>query len=110
MIIQKKSMKKTPSIKQRKYAFGLMNENKTKQQIAIDAGYSASSARVPKMIENKQGFKLAVAQFAGETGNLMGKVMYELKVRGLGQMDNNTLVSLLETSSRTLERLVSRME
>lgn len=109
MIIELKTMKRAPSIKQRKYAFGLMNENKTKQQIAIDAGYSPSSARVPKMIENKQGFKLAVAQFAGEVGNVTGKLMAELQVRDLSQMDNRTLISLLEVASRTQERLTSKL-
>ncbi len=109
MIIQKKSMKRAPSIKQRKYAFGLMNENKTKQEIALEAGYSRSSARVPKMIENKQGFKLAVAQFAGEVGNVTGKLMAELQVRDLSQMDNRTLITLLEVASKTQERLVSKI-
>ena len=102
-------MKKTPSIRQRKYAYGLMNENKTKQEIALEAGYSRSSARIPKMIENKQGFKLAVAQFAGEAGNVMGKIMSELQVRDLRLLDNKTLISYLEAVSKTHERLVSKL-
>ncbi|MEI8328046.1 MAG: hypothetical protein WCG02_02820 [Candidatus Taylorbacteria bacterium] len=102
-------MKKHPSKRQIRYAYGLMNEDKTRRQIAIESGYSASSARVPKLIENKVGFKLAVAQFAGETGNLMGKLMTELQVRDLSKFDNKTLIYYLEAVSKTHERLVSKL-
>jgi hypothetical protein len=101
-------MKNHPSIRQIKYARGLM-ENKTKQQNAIDSGYSPSSARVPKLIENKVGFKLAVAQLAGEVGNVTGKLMAELQVRDLCKMDNKTLINYLEVVSKTHERLTSNM-
>jgi len=109
MINHRKIMKKTPSIRQVKYARGLMNENKSRQQIAIESGYSASSARVPKLIENKVGFKLAVAQLAGEIGDVTGKLMAELQVRDLSLMDNKTLIDYLEVASKTHERLVSKM-
>ncbi len=108
MISLKKAMKKHPSIRQIKYARGLM-EKKTKQQNALDSGYSASSARVPKLIENKTGFKLAVAQVAGEVGNVAGKLIAELKVRDLSLMDNKTLISYLDVASKTHERLVSKI-
>jgi hypothetical protein len=99
-------MKKHPSIRQIKYARGLM-ENKTKQQNALDSGYSASSARVPKLIENKAGFKLAVAQLAGEVGNVTGKIMAELQARDLSRIDNKTLISFLDIATKTHERLTS---
>jgi len=102
-------MKKRPTIRQKKYARGLMNESKSKQQIAIDAGYSTSSARVPKLIENKQGFKLAVAQLAGEVGNVTGKLMAELQVRDLSKMDNKTLISYLDVATKTHERLALKI-
>lgn len=101
-------MKKHPSIRQIKYAQGLL-ENKTKQQNAIDSGYSPSSARVPKLIENKAGFKLAVAQLAGEVGRVTGKLMVELQVRDLSKMDNKTLIHYLDVASKTHERLTSKM-
>jgi hypothetical protein len=47
-----------------------MDFHKSKQQVALEAGFSESTARVPKSIENKLGFKLAMAQLAGETANL----------------------------------------
>ena len=81
-------MKRSPSIRQMNYARGLMSENKTKQQIAIDAGFSISTARVPQLIENKKGFKLAAASIAGEAGNTAMQLMYELQTRDLKQMDN----------------------
>jgi hypothetical protein len=66
---------------------------------------SATTARVPKSIENKQGFKLAMAQIAGETDNVIMKLMFELKVRNLGQMDNKTLISYLDVMTKTRERI-----
>jgi len=101
-------MKKTPTIRQQKYARGLMNESKSKQQIALEAGYSLSSSRVPKLIENKQGFKLAVAHMAGEVGDVTGKLMAELQIRDLSKMDNKTLISYLDVASKTYERLASK--
>lgn len=103
-------MKKHPTTRQKKYARGLMEESKSKQQIALEAGYSPSSARVPKLIENKQGFKLAVAQLAGEVGNVTGKLMAELQARDLSKMDNKTLISFLDVASKTHERLASKMK
>jgi len=108
MIFEDKDMKKHPTIRQKKYARGLMEESKSKRQIALEAGYSLSSSRVPKLIENKQGFKLAVAQLAGDVGNVTGKLMAELQVRDLSKMDNKTLISYLDVTSKTYERLASK--
>ncbi len=63
-------MKRHPSTRQLRYAYGIMDFHKSKQQVALEAGFSESTARVPKSIENKLGFKLAMAQLAGETANL----------------------------------------
>lgn len=98
-----------PSMKQIKYARGLMDESKTKQQIAIDAGFSASTARVPRLIENKRGFKLAVAYLAGEAGNTAMKLMYELQARDLKNIDNKTLISYLDVMARNVERFNSKL-
>ncbi len=100
-------MKKTPSIRQQRYAYGIMNEAKTKQQIALESGFSRSTARVPKLIENKLGFKLAVSQIAGEMENVSMKLLFELQARDLKQMDNKTLIYCLESISKTHERFNS---
>lgn len=109
MIFLQKIMKKRPSIRQLKYAYGLMNEDKTRQQIALEAGFSASTARVPKMIENKLGFKLAVAQLAGEMENVSMKILFELQARDMSQIDSKTLLYSLEVISKTHDRFASKM-
>lgn len=101
-------MKKTPSIRQQRYAYGIMNEAKTKQQIALESGFSYSTSRVPKSIENKLGFKLAVAQIAGEMENVSMQVLFELQARDLSKVDNKTLLTFLDVISRTHERFASK--
>lgn len=102
-------MKKHPSIRQQKYAYGIMNENKTKQQIAIDAGFSPSTARVPQSIENKLGFKLAVAHLAGEMENVSMKLLFELQARDLKQINTTELLYCLDVISKTHERFVAKL-
>jgi len=109
MILQKKIMKKHPSVRQRKYAYGIMNENKTKQQIALESGFSLSTSRVPKSIENKLGFKLAVAEIAGQMGNVAMKLMFELQARDMSLMDDKTLLYSLDVISKTHERFTSKV-
>jgi len=92
-----------------KYAYGVMNDKKTKQQIALDAGFSYSTSRVPKSIENKIGFKLAMAQLAGELENVSMKLMLELQVRDLSKMSNKDLLLSLNTMSKTWERFASKI-
>ena len=92
-----------------KYARGLMNENKTRQQIALESGFSPSTARVPKLIENKLGFKLATAFLLGEAGNAAARVLYELQTRDLSKLDNKTLISLLAVTSKNVELFASKM-
>lgn len=102
-------MKKHPSIRQVKYAYGLMNDHKSKQQVALDAGFSESTARVPKMIENKLGFKLAMAQLAGEMENTAMKLLFELQARDMSKMSNQDLLSSLNVMSKTWERFASKV-
>lgn len=92
-----------------KYARGLMNEDKTRGQIALEAGFSRSTARVPMSIENKQGFKLAAAQLAGELGNVSMQLMFELQARDMRLMDNKTLIYSLDVISKTHERFSSKL-
>lgn len=97
-------MKKTPSIRQQRYAYGIMNESKTKQQIALESGFSRSTARVPCSIENKLGFKLALSQIMGEVQAVEMKIMFELQARDLSKVDNKTLLYSLEVLSKVSER------
>lgn len=91
-----------------RYAYGLMNFHRSKRQVALDAGFAESTARVPKLIENKAGFKLAMAQLAGETENVSMKLMFELQARDLGEMSNDDLLHSLEVMSRVHERFTSK--
>ena len=102
-------MKKHPSIRQLRYARGIMDYHKSKQQVAIEAGFSETTARVPKSIENKLGFKLAVAQLAGEMENITMKLLSELQVRDLGKMTDKDLLISLTVMSQTWERFHSKL-
>ncbi len=102
-------MKKHPSIRQLKYARGIMDYHKTKQQVALEAGFSESTARVPKSIENKIGFKLAVAQLAGEMENTVMKLMFEIQARDLSKYSDQDLLTSLDVLSKTWERFQSKL-
>lgn len=97
-------MKKTFSKRQLKYAYGLMNEQKTKYQIAIEAGFSPSTARVPKVIEKSKGFKLAVAHLAGEVHNTTMQILFELQARDLQNENTKTLLHAVDVLSKSMER------
>lgn len=109
MINLKKVMKKHPSVRQLRYARGIMDYHKSKQQVALEAGFSESTARVPKSIENKLGFKLAVAQLAGQMENMTMKLLFELQARDLGKMSNQDLTTSLNVMSQTWERFHSKL-
>jgi len=102
-------MKKRPSIRQLRYARGIMDYHKTKQQVALDAGFSESTARVPKSIENKLGFKLAVAQLSGEMENVSMKMLFELQARDMSKMSNKDLLLYLDVISKTHSRFTSKL-
>jgi hypothetical protein len=102
-------MKRHPSTRQLRYAYGMMNFHRSKRQVALDAGFSESTARVPKSIENKMGFKLAMAQLAGETANVAMKLMFELQARDLGKMSSRDLLQSLDVMSRAHERFSSKL-
>lgn len=103
-------MKKNPSGRQMRYVYGLIGSNKTKQQIALDAGFSASTARVPRSIENKVGFNIAMSRVHGELGNTIMQIIHEIKARGFKQMDNKTLVQTLEATSKNYERFIPEIK
>lgn len=102
-------MKKHPSDRQMRYVYGLIGSDKTKQQIALEAGFSPSTARVPKSIENKVGFNLAMSKVHGELGNTIMQIIYEIKARGFKDMDNRTLIQTLEVTSKNYERFTTKV-
>lgn len=97
-------MRNRPTKRQLRYAYGLLNEDKSKYQIALEAGFSPSTARIPKMIENKRTFYLAKAQIAGEAGNMAMKVLFELQARDLSKESTTDLLNAINVLSKTWQR------
>ncbi len=90
--------------KQRAYAMGVLDNHKSRRQVALQAGYSNTMANNPKQIENTSGFKLAMAQQAYQAGNLVSGMMNELEARGFKDYDTNQLLKGLDTISKVFER------
>lgn len=85
------------TIKQMAYArrvFG--GQGKCKKDIALDVGYSPTSANsVKSHIENKAGFNNAMAALAYDSNNLALAAMHEFKARGFKDFSNKDLVGAL---------------
>lgn len=90
--------------KQRAYAMGVLDNHKSRRQVALQAGYSNTMADNPKQIETSTGFKIAMAQQAYQAGNLVSGMMNELEARGFKDYDTNQLLKGLDTISKVFER------
>lgn len=90
--------------KQRAYAMGVLDNHKSRRQVALQAGYSNTMADNPKQIETSNGFKIAMAQQAYQAGNLVSGMMNELEARGFKDYDTNQLLKGLDTISKVFER------
>jgi len=90
--------------KQRAYAMGVLDNHKSRRQVALQAGYSNTMANNPNMIEKSTGFKIAMAQQAYQAGNLVSGMMNELEARGFKDYDTNQLLKGLDTISKVFER------
>ncbi len=90
--------------KQRLYAQGVMDNHKSRRQVALQAGYSNTMANNPKQIETSTGFKIAMSQQAYQAGNLVSGMMNELEARGFKDYDTNQLLKGLDTISKVFER------
>lgn len=82
----------------------------TKQEAALDAGYSQSQSRVPAQIEASRGYNIAMAGIAGQAGNLASEVMHTLKARDLTKEDTKTLVYSLDIISKAFERFTPKQK
>ena len=89
------------TLKQTAYARRIFGaDGKSKQQIALDVGYSRHIAATPKSkIENTRGFNNAMAKLAADSNNLALTVMSELKARGFSDFSNKDLVGALNAIS-----------
>ena len=83
---------------------GVLDNHKSRRQVALQAGYSNTMADNPKQIETSTGFKIAMAQQAYQAGNLVSGMMNELEARGFKDYDTSELLKGLDTISKVFER------
>lgn len=91
--------------KQQRYAYNIMNTETTKQDAMLRAGYSESMAKKPSVVEQSDGFQLAMATIFSETGNTAMKVLKELQVRDVSKETTKDLVSFFDVMTKAMERL-----
>lgn len=70
-------------------------QGKTKRQVALEVGFTPSTANSAVKIEGTKGYQLAVAKLAKESNNLAVAVMAEFKARGFRDFSNKDLVGAL---------------
>lgn len=94
--------------KQRAYAMGVLDNHKSRRQVAIEAGYSKTMADNPKQIEESVGFKLAMAKQAYQAGMLVSGMMNEIEARGFKDYNTQELMRGLDTISKVFERFTPK--
>ena len=68
----------------------------SRKQIAMDVGYSPSTARVAgDHIENTKGFHNAMAVLATESNGVALAILHEFKIRGVADFSNKDLIGAL---------------
>jgi DNA-binding CsgD family transcriptional regulator len=94
------------TIKQMAYARGLLSAaGKSKQEIALNAGYKPNAARsIASHIENKPGFNNAMAKLAQDSNNLALAALHEFKARGFSEFSNKDLVGALNAIGQAWSR------
>lgn len=96
------------SQKQRKYAFNRMNNETTKGEAMLDAGYSETMSKKPSVIEASKGFHHAMATLASESGNVAMRLMHEMQARDLTEVPLDQLVSSLNTIANAWDKFVPK--
>jgi len=88
-----------------KYARGLLATDKTKKQIALEAGYPPSMARLPaSKIENTKGFHGAMAEIAQEANNFGLKVLHILQARPMEDEETKTLLMAVKVIGDAMDK------
>lgn len=87
----------TSTPKQVAYARRLWGgEHTSKKQLALDVGYSPTTANVVgAKIEKTRGFQNAMANLAAESNSLALTIMHEFKARGVQDFSNKDLIGAL---------------
>ena len=88
-----------------KYARGLLATDKTKKQIALEAGYPPSMARLPaSKIENTKGFHGAMAEIAQEANNFGLQVLHVLQSRPMEDEETKTLLMAVKVIGDAMDK------
>ena len=89
--------KNKSTMKQMAYARQLWGgQGKTKKQIALNSGYSATTAAsITTHVENKPGFQNAMSALALESNNVAVSILHEFKRRGVKDFSDKNLISAL---------------
>lgn len=97
------------TVKQWKYANGLLNTEKSKAQVAIDAGYSYNVARnVTAKVENRAGTKLAMADAYAKAGNVAVAMIHEVEAKGYKDLSFEQLLKGINTMVNVFDKLRER--
>ena len=94
--------------KQYQYASLIMNEDITRGEAMRKAGYSEYMAEVPSRVEKSQGFALAMAKVAGETGKAYLKLVYELGERDLSEEKTGDIVKYIGILAQAWEKFLPK--
>ena len=94
-----------PTIRQAAYAkHKLGGAAKSKKQLALMSGYSPSVAEsVADHIENTVGYHNAVADLAGETGNMVMRIYHTLEKKDLSKESVPVLLEAVRTMASAWE-------
>ena len=90
------------------YAYNRMNTNLNKGDSARLAGYSENMAKQPSVIEQSDGFKLAMAGIFGKAGNVSMTLLNELQVRDVSKETTKDLVNFFDVMTRAMERIAPK--
>jgi hypothetical protein len=99
--------------RQRAYAMNIMSpQNKrSKKEIALSVGYTESvSNSVSAKIEKTEGFSNAMRDLAQETGNVILKIMHELKHKDLSKEDFTTLVNAADKMANAWDKVTKPIQ
>lgn len=89
-----------------------VTSGKTKQQAAIDAGFSESTARVPQVLEKKWTHHKVMKSLAEDAGNMQATLYHDLKLRiakgELDEMDAKSFLWSINQVGNFLEKIIPK--
>jgi len=85
-----------------------MNTETTKQEAMLQAGYSDSMSKKPSVVEQSDGFKLAMAGIFAKAGNVGMTILNELQTRDVSKETTKDLVNFFDVMTRAMERIAPK--